>query len=61
MIYRFFCPVCGQKIEISMPLIEYRANGHRCSCGAELVRDPKDFCTNYEVGCDGFYSEHQSN
>ena len=61
MIYRFFCPCCGQKTEISMNVSEYTAEGHPCpDCGTELKRDPKDFCNSYTVNCDGFYSEHQS-
>ena len=43
-----------------MPVSEYKPDGHRCSCGAELQRDPQDFCRNYRADCDGFYAEHQS-
>lgn len=61
MIYRFFCPCCGMKVEISMNASEYTAEGHDCPiCRAELKRDPQDFCSSYSVKCDGFYSEHQS-
>ena len=59
MIYRFICPQCGKREEISMPASEYRADGHLCECGGELRRDPKDFCTSYKA-CDGFYADFQS-
>lgn len=61
MIYKFFCPVCGYKTELKIPITEYQSTGHYClDCGAELQRDPQDFGRNYTVNCDGFYSEHQS-
>ncbi len=60
MIYRFFCPCCGNKVELRMPVTEYKAEGHICECGAELLRDPHDFGTNYSVRCDGFYAANQS-
>ena len=59
MIYRFICPQCGKREEISMPASEYRPDGHICPCGSELRRDPKDFCTSYRA-CDGFYADFQS-
>jgi len=60
MKYLFYCPSCGRKVEISMPISEYHADGHLCDCGELLVRDPKDFGMNYNVKCGGFYAEHQS-
>lgn len=43
-----------------MKIETYKSTGHLCSCGAEMIRDPKDFCRSYDVKCDGFYAEHQS-
>ena len=60
MIYRFYCPVCGEHTELKMPASEYTSDGHLCKCGAELKRDPHDFCHNYQVDCGGFYAAHQS-
>lgn len=60
MTYRFICPKCGRETELRMRIEEYQPDGHICECGAELVRDPKDFCTNYSVSCGGFYAEYQS-
>lgn len=61
MNYAFVCPNCGERAEITMHISEYTADGHICPrCGSPLVRDPKDFGTNYSVKCGGFYAEHQS-
>jgi len=60
MIYRFLCPKCGAVKEISIRISEYRADGHFCECGAEMIRDPKDFCTSYSASFDGFYAEFPS-
>ena len=43
-----------------MRMSEYHADGHLCECGAELVRDLSDICTNYQINCTGFYSDHPS-
>lgn len=61
MTYRFLCPQCGKTKEITMRITEYKADGHLCECGAELVRDPQDFCTSYAADCEGFYARYQSN
>ena len=61
MIYRFVCPSCGRQQEIKMKIDEYRAHGHLCECGEELIRDVSDFCGSYSVNCTGFYSDHPSN
>lgn len=61
MQYKFICPNCGAEQMIQMRISEYRSEGHLGSCGTEMIRDPKDFCKNYDVKCDGFYAEHQSN
>lgn len=60
MKYQFICPECGKEKIIEMPMAEYKSDGHKCDCGAELKRDPNTFCKNYKVNCDGFYSPHQS-
>lgn len=60
MIYHFICPQCGAMHDIYMRMSEYTASGHLCACGAELVRDPKDFCTSYAAKFDGFYAEFPS-
>lgn len=61
MTYAFLCPHCGERATITMRISEYTADGHICPrCGGVLIRDPKDFGTNYSVKCDGFYAEHQS-
>lgn len=60
MIYKFICPSCGRKEELDIPITEYRSDGHMCECGAELVRDPDDFCKTYHVNCFGMYADYQS-
>lgn len=60
MNYLFRCPSCGKQTEIQMRMSEYHADGHLCECGAELVRDLSDICTNYQINCTGFYSDHPS-
>lgn len=60
MIYKFICPSCGCEKEIEMPMSEYKSDGHMCECGAEMIRDPKDFCKTYHVNCCGMYADFQS-
>lgn len=56
--YRFVCPNCGKLAVVSMRISEYTANGHICSvCESELVRDVKNFCSEYAVNCSGFYGK----
>lgn len=56
--YRFVCPNCGESTIISMHISEYTANGHICpACEFELVRDVKNFCSEYAVNCSGFYGK----
>ena len=55
MNYKFICPKCGKRIEISMPISEYTPDGHMCDCGAELKRDVNDFCTVSQRNVDGFF------
>lgn len=57
MRYTFICPVCNKQEIIEMSISEYKSEGHYCSCGAELVRDPKSFCQSYQAKCDGFYGK----
>lgn len=40
MNYPFYCPNCGHKEIISMPIKEYIASGHICSeCQTEMTRE----------------------
>ena len=55
MIYKFKCPKCGTPYELNMRITEYQSNGHYCICGAELIRDVKDFCTVSQRKVDGFF------
>jgi transcription elongation factor Elf1 len=42
MKYPFFCPKCGNKVIISMPIKEAHNDGHYCAeCGEELQREVK--------------------
>lgn len=43
MEYKFICPECNKQVVVSMPITEYKPNGHYCDCGVELKRDVKDF------------------
>lgn len=49
MIYKFICPECGKEEEISMRISEYTAEGHKCECGVELIRDIRDFGTSFDT------------
>lgn len=55
MYYKFICPKCSKKVEISMPISEYTSNGHYCECGEELIRDIDDFCTTSKRNIEGFF------
>lgn len=40
MNYPFYCPQCGHKETISMPITEYISTGHMCSeCKTEMIRE----------------------
>ena len=43
-----------------MRLSEYTPDGHYCDCGAELRRDPQDFCKTYTNKSGGFYADYPS-
>lgn len=55
MDYKFICPNCGKEKVVTMPISEYKADGHYCDCGTELKRDVKDFCTSSPRNIDGFF------
>lgn len=55
MLYKFICPKCNKKVEISMPISEYKAEGHFCDCGSELHRDVNDFCISSQRNVEGFF------
>lgn len=61
MQYKFLCPSCGKQVIVSMQISSYTAAGHYCECGAELVRDVKDFCTVSQRNVDGFYGVEKEN
>ena len=60
MNYRFLCPSCGKRVDLRMRLSEYTPDGHYCDCGAELRRDPQDFCKTYTNKSGGFYADYPS-
>ena len=33
MNYKFICPKCGKQVTVSMPITEYKPDGHYCECG----------------------------
>lgn len=42
MYYPFVCEKCGHSEEISMPMSQYKSEGHMCpNCGEEMVREVK--------------------
>lgn len=42
MYYPFICKKCGHYEEISMPMSQYKSEGHMCpECGEEMVREVK--------------------
>lgn len=55
--YKFKCPECGQKKEITMKISEYTSHGHKCDCGAELQRDITDTAKDYIANVTGFYGK----
>ena len=55
MTYKFVCHECGKRVELSIPINEYKSTGHYCECGAELKRDINDFCTVSKRDVDGFF------
>lgn len=40
MNYPFYCPKCGVRKIISMPIKEYTSEGHKCECGFDMKREP---------------------
>lgn len=58
MIYPFICPNCGNKVELSFSIKDYKSDGNICDkCGTEMKRDPKSYCCSYQAKCDGFYGK----
>ena len=56
MNYPFFCPKCGQKEIISMPITLYRSDGHYCECGTEMERTVESLVCGMRVDkTDTFY------
>ena len=56
MTYKFICPKCKKKHEITMTISEYTPKGHKCDgCGTELERDVNDFCTASQRNVEGFF------
>lgn len=55
MNYKFICPKCGKQVVVSMPITEYKPDGHYCECGEELKRDINDFCIYSPRNIEGFF------
>jgi len=50
MNYPFVCPNCGHDEIISMPMSEYKGEGHMCSeCNTEMVREVKSLVCGLSV------------
>lgn len=46
----FFCPKCGYKEVISMPITEYVAYGHMCKeCNTEMTREVESLVCGMSV------------
>ena len=57
MYYPFICKKCGHSEEISMPMSQYKSEGHMCpECGEEMVREVKSLVCGASINkCGGFY------
>lgn len=57
MNYPFECPKCKHKENISMPIKEYKSEGHICPvCGEEMVREVESLVCSMSIDRTGdFY------
>lgn len=56
MIYKFFCPKCGENHNIEMKISEYHSDNHMCkNCGTELQRNVRDYAGASVWHCQGAY------
>ena len=49
MNYPFVCPNCGAEKIISMPITEYKSEGHFCECGEEMTREVKSLVCGLSI------------
>lgn len=50
MNYPFVCPKCGYSETISMPMSQYKSNGHIYKeCGEEMTREVKSLICQYSL------------
>ena len=56
MNYPFFCPKCGYKEIISMPITQYVSTGHICKeCNTEMTREVESLVCGMAIDkTDGF-------
>ncbi len=59
MNYPFYCPKCGYKEVISMPITQYVADGHMCKeCNTEMTREVESLVCSMAIDKTGdFYSK----
>ena len=59
MNYPFFCPKCGQKEIISMPITQYVGTGHMCKeCNTEMTREVESLVCGMAIDkSGGFYAK----
>ena len=59
MNYPFFCPNCGEKEIISMPIKEAHNDGHYCKmCNTELIREISSLVCRSIDTTGGFYCKN---
>ena len=53
--YKYYCNKCDEIFEVFLK-VEERKSIYNCPiCDTESKRDIKDFCSNFDVKCDGFF------
>ena len=53
--YKYYCTNCQKEFEIEQKISEYKPIQNCPICETESKRSVKDFCSSFDVKCDGFF------
>ena len=55
--YKYYCKECDKIFEEFFKVEERKSTCNCPDCNTESNRDIKDFCSNFDVKCDGFFGK----
>lgn len=53
--YKYYCEKCQKEFELEQKISEYKSIQNCPICKTESKRSAKDFCSNFDVKCTGFF------